>query len=110
MLRLGGIPIILDESRNVVQQAIDAFDNNDELIIVISPEANRSFVEEWKTGFYHIASGAGIPIVPGFLDFARREGGYLKTFTPTGDLPRDLQDIQSSYRGIRGKYPEQSVY
>jgi len=107
---LGGIPVVLDESRNTVQQMVDAFAERDELIIVISPEGNRAYVEQWKTGFYHIALGAGVPIVLGFLDFARREGGYLKTFTPTGNLERDLYQIRAEYRGIQGKYPEQSVY
>lgn len=106
---LGGIPVYLHESRNVVQQMIDAFDNSDELIIVISPEANRAQVEKWKTGFYHIAAGAGLPIVLGFLDFTRREGGYLETFTPTGNFERDLVEIRARYQGIEGKYPEQSV-
>ena len=107
---LGGIPIVIGESRNVVQQAIDAFGDSDELIIVISPEANRAYVEEWRTGFYHIAAGAGIPIVLGFLDYARREGGYLKTCRPSGDLRRDLEDIRSAYLGIKGRYPAQSIH
>ncbi len=107
---LGGIPLYLHESRNQVQQIVDLYARSDELVVVISPEGNRSFVEEWKSGFYHIALGAGIPIVLGFLDFARREGGYLDTFYPTGDYERDLRQIQSRYRGIQGLYPEQSVY
>jgi 1-acyl-sn-glycerol-3-phosphate acyltransferase len=107
---LGGIPVYLHESRGVVQQLINAFDNADELIIFISPEANRAYVENWKTGFYHVAVGAGLPIVLGFLDFARREGGYRGTFMPTGDLDRDLARIKAQYKGIKGKYPEQSVY
>jgi len=106
---LGGIPINLHESRNVVRWMIDALDNSDELVIVISPEANRAYVEKWKTGFYHIAVGAGLPIVLGFLDFTRREGGYLETFMPSGDLERDLAEIRARYKGIEGKYPEQSV-
>ena len=107
---LGGIPIYLNESRNVVQQTVAAFNDADELIVVISPEANRAHVQQWKTGFYHIAVGAGLPIVLGFLDFARREGGYLNTFVPIGDLDRDLQEIKVQYQGIKGKYPEQSEY
>ena len=67
-------------------------------------------VARWKTGFYRIALGAGVPIVLGFLDFARREGGFLETFEPSGDLERDLACIRSRYRGIKGRYPEQSIY
>ena len=107
---LGGIPIVLGESRNVVRQAIDAFATSDDLIIVISPEANRAYVEEWRTGFYHIAMGAGIPIVLGFLDYEKRAGGYLRTWLPSGDLRRDLDAIRAAYQGIKGKYPAQSIY
>ncbi len=106
---LGGIPIELKQSRNVVQQMVDAFDACDELVVVISPEANRAYVETWRTGFYRIAEGAGVPIVLGFLDFYSREGGYLGSFRPSGDLERDLAELRSAYRGIEGKYPTQSV-
>ena len=107
---LGGIPVYLGERRDTVQQMIRKFEDSDELIVVIAPEANRSFVNSWKTGFYHMAVGAGVPIVLGFLDFEHREGGYLKTFSASGDLERDLASIRHEYRGIKGKYPEQSVY
>lgn len=106
---LGGIPVYLDESRDVVQKMVAAFKRTEELILIISPEANRACVEKWKSGFYHIAIGAGVPIVLGFLDFTRREGGYLETFYPSGDIERDLVEIRSRYRGIEGRYPEQSV-
>ncbi len=107
---LGGIPVYPRESRNQVQQIVDAFESHDELVVVISPEGARALVDEWRTGFYHIAVGAGVPIVLGFLDFARREGGYLDTFYPRGDIESDLPLIKAQYRGIRGLYPEQSVY
>lgn len=96
---LGSIPMYLDESRNVVQQMIAAFGQADELIVVISPEANRACVETWNTGFYHIATGAGVPIVLGFLDFTKREGGYLVTCYPGGDIESDFAEIRSRYRG-----------
>ena len=107
---LGGIPVYIGETRNTVQQMIDRFDASDELILVIAPEANRAYVDQWKTGFYHIAAGAGVPIVLGYLDFERRQGGYLGSIMPSGDLEGDLASIKAEYRGIKGKYPEQSVY
>jgi len=105
---LGGIPVILGESQSLVQQTIDAINYADELIIVIAPEGARSYVHQWKTGFYHIATGANVPIALGFLDFGKKEGGYLKSFCPTGDVDKDMGLIQSAYACIKGKYPEQS--
>ena len=52
----------------MVRQIIETFDDADDLIIVIVSEGNRSYVHQWKTGFYHIAAGAGVPIVLDFLD------------------------------------------
>lgn len=105
---LGGIPVNLDQSQNLVQQTIEAFNGADELVIAIAPEGNRSYVDQWKTGFYHIAAGANVPIALGFLDFGKKEGGYLASYVPTGDVDRDIASIQAQYTGIVGKYPHQS--
>ena len=105
---MGGIPVKLDQSQNLVQQTIETFNRSDELVIAIAPEGNRSYVDQWKTGFYHIAAGAGVPIALGFLDFGKKEGGYLASYFPTGDVDRDIALIQAQYAGIVGKYPDQS--
>jgi len=105
---LGGIPVNLDQSQNLVQQTIETFNRTDELVIAIAPEGNRSYVDRWKTGFYHIAAGAGVPIALGFLDFGKKEGGYLASYFPTGDVDGDIASIQAQYEGIAGKYPDQS--
>ena len=107
---LGGIPVDIDRSRNQVQQVIEKFNRAQDLVIVISPEGNRSYVRRWKTGFYHIAVGAGVPIVLGYLDFEKKCGGYLDSFTPSGDIDQDIKSIQSRYAGIKGLYPHQSEW
>lgn len=106
---LGGIPIKLDQSENTVERFIDIFNRADRLILIIAPEANRSWVDSWKTGFYHIACGANLPIVLGYLDFSRKQGGYLKSYLAAGDIESDLATIQAEYRGIKGLYPDQSI-
>ena len=63
----GGIPIQRHLSLNMVEQAIQGFRDNREFILVLSPEGTRKKVERWKMGFYHIALGAGVPIVPGAI-------------------------------------------
>jgi 1-acyl-sn-glycerol-3-phosphate acyltransferase len=105
---LGGIPVELEPRGNLVQQLVQELEQADELALVISPEGNRSYVDHWKTGFYHIAAGAGIPVVLGFLDFTRKRGGYLGSYIPTGDVEGDIALMQAEYAGIRGRYPDQS--
>ncbi len=103
MMWMGGVPIDRSKSNNIVQASIDALNQNDKLILIVPPEGTRSKVTVWKTGFYHIANGAGVPILLGYLDFARKEGGILGSFTPTGDIDTDLKEIKSFYRDIQGK-------
>jgi len=103
---LGGIPIDRTKSTNVVEQSIQAFRDRSRLAMMISPEGTRKNVSYWKTGFYHIASGAGVPIVLGFLDYLRRRGGFGHVMRPTGDLDVDMQTIYTFYSGVKGRHPE----
>jgi 1-acyl-sn-glycerol-3-phosphate acyltransferase len=101
---LGGIPIERSQSQNVVEQSVHAFQEMDNLIMIIPPEGSRKKVNYWKTGFYHIAKGANVPIVLGFLDYRRKVGGIGPTFYPTGRIEEDMQKIRAFYATITGKY------
>jgi 1-acyl-sn-glycerol-3-phosphate acyltransferase len=103
---LGGIPIDRSQSHNVVEQSVQAFKERDKLIMVIPPEGTRKKVSYWKTGFYHIARGANIPIVLGYLDYQRKAGGIGPTFYPTGRIEEDMQKIKTFYATITGKRQE----
>lgn len=103
---LGGVPVDrASQSGGIVEQTIDAFDNHDKFVIAIMPEATRSKVGEWKTGFYHIAQGANVPIVLVRFDYGRKVMGVGPTIKPTGDIATDMAEIQSHYTGIEGKNP-----
>lgn len=106
----GGIPIQRHLSLNMVEQAIQGFRDNREFILVLSPEGTRKKVERWKTGFYHIALGAGVPIVPGALDFANRRVVIGAPFQPTGDAEADLQALLAFFRPYVPKKPEYAFY
>lgn len=104
---LGGIAVNRERSANVVQGTIDAFHSNKKLTVIVPPEGTRGSVTHWKTGFYHIAHGAKVPIALGYLDFKRKAGGIGELFYPTGDIAKDMQVIQGFYDGISGKNPRQ---
>ena len=106
----GGIAIRLDRKLNTVEQAIQAFREHDEFILGLSPEGTRKKVERWKMGFYHIALGAGVPIVPGALDFANRRVVIGAPFQPTGDAEADLQVLLAFFRPYVPKKPEYAFY
>jgi len=102
---LGGIPIDRSRSKNVVEQSIEMFRQNDKLVLTVPPSGTRSRVPYWKTGFYHIANGANVPIALGFLDYRLRIGGIGPAIRTTGDIEADMKAISSFYTDITGKYP-----
>lgn len=100
MRALGGIAIDRSKANNIVTQTIAMFGAADALAIAIPPEGTRASVTRWKTGFYNIAVGAGVPIALGFLDYRRKIGGIAGTFYPTGDIDADMTVIRTFYEGI----------
>ncbi|WP_137939562.1 lysophospholipid acyltransferase family protein [Chitinivorax sp. B] len=103
---LGGIEVDRSKSNNLVQQIVDVYNRSDRLVVTIPPEGTRSKVRYWKTGFYHIAVGAQVPIVLAFLDFKEKVGGFGPVFYPTGNVEKDMAEIQAFYKGITGKNPD----
>jgi 1-acyl-sn-glycerol-3-phosphate acyltransferase len=109
MKELGGIPVDRGSSHNVVDQMIAEFAQRDTFMLTIAPEGTRGKVREWKTGFYHIAVGAGVPIVCGLMDYAKKHGGLGPAFYPTGDYEADMAKIAKVYAGCTPKYPDRST-
>jgi 1-acyl-sn-glycerol-3-phosphate acyltransferase len=103
---LGGVPIDRRRSNNLVNQMADLFNERDELILVVPAEGTRSYTANWKSGFYHIASKARVPIVMGYLDFDRKRGGFGPGLLPSGDLRTDMDQIRMFYSDKLGKHPD----
>jgi 1-acyl-sn-glycerol-3-phosphate acyltransferase len=106
---LGGIPVNRSKSGDVVSQTIQAFTEKAKMVMMLAPEGTRKKVTYWKTGFYHIADGAGVPIVMGFLDYIRKVGGIGPTLMPTGNIESDMEKIRAFYDNIKGKVPDKST-
>jgi 1-acyl-sn-glycerol-3-phosphate acyltransferase len=103
---LGGIPIDRTKSTDVVGQMIEEMKKRADLVLLLAPEGTRKKVTRWKTGFYHNARGAGVPIVLAFLDYARKEGWLGPVFHPTGNFETDMAEILKFYAAVTGKHPE----
>lgn len=103
---MGGIPVNRSKSNNLVDETIAWFNNNERLIIVIPPEGTRKKTTYWKTGFYHIAYGAGVPILLGYMDYKRKVGGLGPLFHPTGSIDDDMARIRNFYSNVTGKKPD----
>jgi len=105
---LGGIPVKRETgaASAVVDQVVDASNESERLILGIAPEGTRTQVKKWKTGFYRIALGAGVPIVPSYVDSASKTIGFGEVFSPTGDMQADLVILQTFYADKRGVNPD----
>jgi 1-acyl-sn-glycerol-3-phosphate acyltransferase len=102
---LGGIPINRRVRSNTVDQLVQAFDESTKLNMVIPPEGTRKGSGYWKTGFYWIADGAGVPILPAWISYEKKEVGLGEPFYTTGDLAADFERLQDFYEarvGVRG--------
>jgi 1-acyl-sn-glycerol-3-phosphate acyltransferase len=103
----GAAPIDRSNAGNVVQAYVREFEQNDRMMLVITPEGTRKKVADWKRGFYHIAIGAKVPIVPVAFDFKARRIVFNAPFFPTGDMEGDVRKIKALYTKDMARHPEQ---
>jgi len=104
---LGGYPVNRTAPQGITAQAVEMFDQEPELILAITPEGTRSKVKEWKTGFYRIAVSAEVPVLMAYFDYPNKVVGLGPLFHPTGDMEKDMEDIQAFYENFKGKYADQ---
>jgi 1-acyl-sn-glycerol-3-phosphate acyltransferase len=103
---LGGIPVDRSNSRNAIKSVHEAFETNKDLFLVITPEGTRSLVKNWKKGFYHIAKAAEVPVICGYLDYAKKEGGFGPVIIPSENYEEDFKIIEAFYTGKGARHPE----
>jgi 1-acyl-sn-glycerol-3-phosphate acyltransferase len=103
----GGIPINRTAAHSVVDQMAEAFQTHERLMLAITPEGTRKHTGYWKSGFYHIALKAGVPIVPAFLDYGRRVAGVGEPLMPTGDVEGDLAVLRQFFSKVTAKFPHE---
>ena len=101
MEAVGGIPVDRNASKDIVSQMVEEFAKRDRFTLVIAPESTRAKNGETRkpirTGFWHIAKQANVPIVLMYSNPATKTGGVFARITPT-DLQKDLQEIKRLYK------------
>lgn len=101
----GGIPVDRKKSTGLVEQMVEACNKSERFILTIAPEGTRHGVKEWKRGFYHIAKGAGIPIVMAKVDSKKKAMHVGDIFYLTDDMEADMKAIQDRFTGMVGINP-----
>ena len=105
---LGGIAVNREQSTNLVAASVAALKAADGSVqLVVPPEGTRGATRQWKTGFYYIALGAGVPIVLAYMDYERKISGLGPVFTPTGDVDSDMATIKAFYAPFKGRNASQ---
>lgn len=102
----GGTPVDRSGSHDVVEQVVNIFNAHDEFILALAPEGTRQKVTKLRTGFYFIAKGAGVPIVPVGFDFAKKQIVIGELLFPSDNFDADMAKLLGFYRSITGKIPE----
>ena len=109
MYDMGGVPVDRTKRANYVEQVADAFARAERLALVIAAEGTRSSNGEWKSGFYHIAQAAQVPIVVAWVSWKKRVLGFSEPIWPSGDYAQDLKKIAEFLLSKRPGYERYEV-
>jgi len=102
----GGVPVDRSKNHGMVDSMTLLLKESDEMIVVVPAEGTRSWVPKWKTGFYHIAKSAEVPIIMGYVDFKKNEVGFGPLLNISGDFEKDMTKIQAFFENKSGKFQE----
>jgi 1-acyl-sn-glycerol-3-phosphate acyltransferase len=103
----GGYPIDRTRSTNAVDTVVDLFNDSDRMYFTITPEGTRKRTEYWKSGFYHMARRANVPLVLCYVDYKRKVvGANPEPFYPTGDIQKDMEYFAEYYAQFTPAKPE----
>jgi 1-acyl-sn-glycerol-3-phosphate acyltransferase len=93
---------------NTVQQVIDYMNTVDKCVLMIAPEGRLRKVQYWGSGFYYIALGAGLPVVPGYMDYPTKKIHLTDALYPSGDIEADMDGLREFYSKATARFPERA--
>ncbi len=108
--RAGCVPVDRSKSSDIVAQMKAAFDAADTLHLAVSPEGTREATRDWKSGFWHIARSAEVPLLIAVLDFGTHEMRFEGPMQTSDSLENDMAAILAHYRDAKGRFPGQFVF
>ena len=106
----GAIPVDRNQRSDMVTQMAKQFLQHDKFLLVIFPEGTRRPVPMWKTGFWHIAKQANVPIQLVTVDYRKRSTVFGPLLYITDDVESDMQKMRQHFNSTMAKYPEKALY
>lgn len=107
---MGGIPVDRSQKTDIVERLIEMFKHSEEMMLAITPEGTRKQVTEWKPGFYYIAKGAQVPILPSYLDYKNKIICIGDLFYASENLEEDIKRIKEFAKPAQPKHPEKYTH
>lgn len=104
----GAIPVDRRERHALVRTLSEAFRSRRELWLAMSPEGTRDWTDHWKSGFYHVARDARVPVLLAFIDARSRTCGLGPLLDLSGNTEADLAKIRAFYADKHGICPERA--
>lgn len=99
---LGAIPIDRKKAHGVVGETVDGFRNNPNAWFLLAPEGTRKAVKKWKSGFWHIARQADVPVCCIYIHYPDKVFGIGEVFRMTEDMDADMAKIRTWYAPYQG--------
>lgn len=106
---IGGHSVDRKKNTNLVDQVVDIFNQNEDFRMTVTPEGTRSYNPDWKTGFWHIAKKANVPIQMIGFDYSKKVVELKEVFYPSDDKEADIEKMKAYFRTIKGRHPEKGV-
>lgn len=104
---VGGLSVDRSVKHGVVDEVVRATKEADEFLLILAPKGTRAKRDYWKSGFYHMAYQADIPVVLGYIDrYNTHTCGWGKLLHLTGDMKADMDLIREFYADKTGWNPE----
>jgi len=103
--RIGGIPINRRERTGFTATMVEEFRKRDWMWVAVAPEGTRSHSDHLKSGFYHLALAANVPVGLGCIDYGRKRVSIDTYVRFSGDVEQDLEILRRYYAPKRGRFP-----
>ena len=107
---VGAVPVERSERSDMVTQMANLFRSREKFILAIFPEGTRKPVSKWKSGFWHIAKQARVPVQLVTVDYAKRATIFGPVLETSDDMDKDILIMREYFKKVIAKRPENARY
>ena len=105
LIGLGGVPVDRSKNTSLVEQVTQRFSDDPDFALTVTPEGTRSKVSEWKTGFYHMARTANVPVVMVGFDYRKKWVILSEPYHLSDDKEMEISAMQKFASQITPRHP-----